>query len=677
MQPIKLLTVSLLLCTTIFGQELCPPTFVDAYFFDEEVLLDWHQIFDYGDLLYGECFSSCSLAINAMVIDHVDDNSQGGWFRNTVGDTIDCGSGMFPCEDGGDDHFSAYAMYTGSDTISVDSRLITSSIDLTSYTTAYIEYIETYDWSIDVNDSNMVEVSTDSGVTWNVVHASIPEDVAEDIWFVTVDISEFAGNEILVAFRYYDSMGYGEAWYVDNIKVWGGQTGAENICGTFQNYNIYMDGALIGTSAVESYTAIGLENGTEYCFQVTAVYEEGESVSSAEVCSTPMGPFQVNPTSFNFEPLAMGEYQQDTLILQNYDTLDADFEITSIELSNVDAAMDLLVDNMEGSFSGFSDLEGWLGLWGIGDSISASSTYTSFIVPDDGGQFAFLNDDVFGAGADPVDSWLVSDEIQVDGWFPVFLLEDIFFPDTDGPCWTNNLYSDDLLIHVSVEDDTSWILIDSTLYTGWNWQSYIYNLTPNIGDATSFKVAFQYHDCDGNWGYGVALDNIAIKEGDDFTWITVSPYSGTLDNLGGINDSANIVVGVYGPYAGFSATDELIVASGELEITVQVGVGAQVSIEEPGITPLQFALHQNYPNPFNPETMIRFDVAEKTDLSISVYNILGEKVTTLLNGNLEAGTYHVQWNGVSDQGKTLPSGMYFYELNSPLFHSVKKLVLVK
>ena len=584
---------------------------------------------------------------------------------------------MFPCEDGGDDHFSAYAMYTGSDTISVDSRLITSSIDLTSYTTAYIEYIETYDWSIDVNDSNMVEVSTDSGVTWNVVHASIPEDVAEDIWFVTVDISEFAGNEILVAFRYYDSMGYGEAWYVDNIKVWGGQTGAENICGTFQNYNIYMDGALIGTSAVESYTATGLENGTEYCFQVTAVYEEGESVSSAEVCSTPMGPFQVNPTSFNFEPLAMGEYQQDTLILQNYDTLDADFEITSIELSNVDAAMDLLVDNMEGSFSGFSDLDGWLGFWGIGDSISASSTYTSFIVPDDGGQFAFLNDDVFGAGADPVDSWLVSDEIQVDGWFPVFLLADIFFPDTDGPCWTNNLYSDDLLIHVSVEDDTSWILIDSTLYTGWNWQSYIYNLTPHIGDATSFKVAFQYHDCDGNWGYGVALDNIAIKEGDDFTWITVSPYSGTLDNLGGINDSANIVVGVYGPYDGFSATDELIVASGELEITVQVGVGAQVSIEEPGIMPLRFALHQNYPNPFNPETMIRFDVAEKTDLSISVYNILGEKVTTLLNGNLEAGTYHVQWNGVSDQGKTLPSGMYFYELNSPLFHSVKKLVLVK
>ena len=136
-------------------------------------------------------------------------------------------------------------------------------------------------------------------------------------------------------------------------------------------------------------------------------------------------------------------------------------------------------------------------------------------------------------------------------------------------------------------------------------------------------------------------------------------------------------MGVYGPYNGFSAADEVIVASGELEITVQVGVGAQVSIEEPGITPLQFALHQNYPNPFNPETMIRFDVADKTDVSISVYNILGEKVTTLLKGSLETGTYHVQWNGVSDQGKTLPSGMYFYELKSPLFHSVKKLVLVK
>ena len=196
MQPIKLLIVSLLLCTTIFGQELCPPAFVDAYFFDEQVLLDWHQTSFYGNLLYDECFSACSLAINAMVIDHVDDNGQGGWFRGTTGDTIDCGSGMFPCEDGGDDHFSAQAMYTGSDTISVDSRLITSSIDLTTSTTAYIEYIESYTWSIDANDSNMVEISTDGGATWNVVYASNPEDVAEDIRFVTLDISEFAGSEI-------------------------------------------------------------------------------------------------------------------------------------------------------------------------------------------------------------------------------------------------------------------------------------------------------------------------------------------------------------------------------------------------------------------------------------------------------------------------------------------------
>jgi flagellar hook assembly protein FlgD len=75
--------------------------------------------------------------------------------------------------------------------------------------------------------------------------------------------------------------------------------------------------------------------------------------------------------------------------------------------------------------------------------------------------------------------------------------------------------------------------------------------------------------------------------------------------------------------------------------------------------------------------MIWFDVAEKTDVAVSVYNVLGQKVSTLLYGTMDAGIYQVEWKGLMDSGEQLPSGLYFYELKSPLFNSVKKMVLVR
>ena len=128
----------------------------------------------------------------------------------------------------------------------------------------------------------------------------------------------------------------------------------------------------------------------------------------------------------------------------------------------------------------------------------------------------------------------------------------------------------------------------------------------------------------------------------------------------------------------FTSTDEILVSSDYVDdLTILVGVGVVVSVDDPGITPFEFALHQNYPNPFNPETTIQFDVAENSDVSVSVFNVMGQKVATLINGNLDAGVYQLTWNGLSDNGTALPSGMYFYEMKSPEFHSVKKLVLVK
>jgi hypothetical protein len=86
-----------------------------------------------------------------------------------------------------------------------------------------------------------------------------------------------------------------------------------------------------------------------------------------------------------------------------------------------------------------------------------------------------------------------------------------------------------------------------------------------------------------------------------------------------------------------------------------------------------FELSQNYPNPFNPSTEIKFSVATTAHAMVSVYNLLGEQVASLYDGNAQAGQYYT----VKLDGSRLPSGMYLYRLQSASFVETKKLMLVK
>ena len=88
--------------------------------------------------------------------------------------------------------------------------------------------------------------------------------------------------------------------------------------------------------------------------------------------------------------------------------------------------------------------------------------------------------------------------------------------------------------------------------------------------------------------------------------------------------------------------------------------------------PKEYALSQNYPNPFNPVTRIDYQLPEKNHVALRIYNILGEVVATLVDREMDAGYYSVNW----DAGN-LASGIYFYRLNSGSFISTKKLILMK
>ena len=103
-----------------------------------------------------------------------------------------------------------------------------------------------------------------------------------------------------------------------------------------------------------------------------------------------------------------------------------------------------------------------------------------------------------------------------------------------------------------------------------------------------------------------------------------------------------------------------------------------LSLDENLTIPTQFALHQNYPNPFNPSTQISFDVPEGSELvRLNIYNILGKKVSTLLNNVMSPGMHKIEWNAKDNEGNPVASGIYFYELSSSSFTARKKMLLIR
>ena len=89
------------------------------------------------------------------------------------------------------------------------------------------------------------------------------------------------------------------------------------------------------------------------------------------------------------------------------------------------------------------------------------------------------------------------------------------------------------------------------------------------------------------------------------------------------------------------------------------------------------ALRQNYPNPFNPATMIPFDISAPAHVTLTIYNIRGQAVRTLVDESMTARSYARQWDGRNDAGQSVSSGVYFYKLVAGDFQDVRKLVLMK
>ncbi len=95
-------------------------------------------------------------------------------------------------------------------------------------------------------------------------------------------------------------------------------------------------------------------------------------------------------------------------------------------------------------------------------------------------------------------------------------------------------------------------------------------------------------------------------------------------------------------------------------------------IEINGVTVTTIELEQNYPNPFNPSTKIKYQIADAGFVNLQVYDVLGNEVSTLINKEMQAGSYEVEFDA-----SNLPSGIYYYTLNTGSFKQTKKMILLK
>ncbi len=126
--------------------------------------------------------------------------------------------------------------------------------------------------------------------------------------------------------------------------------------------------------------------------------------------------------------------------------------------------------------------------------------------------------------------------------------------------------------------------------------------------------------------------------------------------------------------------DAIIITSNDPFNTVHsipVYLQTSVSNDDPSLTPVVTRLEGNYPNPFNPETTISFGLQKAGAVRITLFNLKGQIVRTLVDANLNAGNHRVVWNGTDNNGRKVTSGLYLYRMDTPGYTKTNKMMLMK
>jgi len=213
---------------------------------------------------------------------------------------------------------------------------------------------------------------------------------------------------------------------------------------------------------------------------------------------------------------------------------------------------------------------------------------------------------------------------------------------------------DSIQVSVTVED------IINQMYLTFEWEESI--------DVDNDELEHHFKLYNGNYSEentDILIDTVLMNEpGIDLSYQYMAAIIGTTNdnNVSGewvvfITDGIDTTLSNEFRYISLDASDVLSI-DGEMLPTV-------------------FALHQNYPNPFNPTTQIKYDLPEDAFVSITIYDVMGRSIRTLMNSNQAAGYHSIRWDANNNIGEGVSAGMYFYMIQAGEFRSTKKMVLLK
>ena len=268
------------------------------------------------------------------------------------------------------------------------------------------------------------------------------------------------------------------------------------------------------------------------------------------------------------------------------------------------------------------------------------------------------------------------DDFNTDNQLRIEILTDDYGNET---AWA--LYQDGSLL-ASISPGS---LNSGTLYT-WNYQvpagEYRFVITDSYGDGICCGYGFGEYNLYLNDELIATGGEFGADETVEFTilddWLTMNPLSGTVSPEGSAGvllnvNAAGMDPGVYSAGISVNSNDP---DQGAVIIPLSLTVNG-MSSENESLLPAEFALHQNYPNPFNPQTKIRYDLPENSMVNITVYDMLGREVKTLVNQAQNAGFKSIIWDATNDYGKAISAGIYLYQIQAGDYIHTQKMVLLK